>query len=290
MRPNTPKCWLTDALRARLRRLHGDESGSAMTEFIVILPVFVLVFVGVVHLAKLNRATVRAGGKAYEEMWDKAIEVQVDSPGIHAQPQSAGSDVMANMGTYHGLQEDRSMQQIVRHETTDMGRGLSSNGSMGESFQRVERARNDIELRHIDGDVTSDIGGVVEDSRYARKLFDDSGGAQLSYTSSSGGSGIRPVVAAGQQYGSVVGKAEETVTLGGRDFKMQHYYTTLVAPHWRDEPDAAGVTRDALDGLQPYDNLLGIAEDQPLRNETIDVREIEGIFPLPDNQNSPGQP
>ncbi len=283
--------------RALLERMLRDERGSTLTEFIILLPIFVMVFAGIVNLFRLNQTTVRVAGRAYSKMWDEAIKVQKSSAGLHSSAQLAGSDIHAHMATYHGLQDKMGRQQIVRHETNSQADGLSSHGTMGESFARVKRARNDVKISHIDGDLTSDIGGVVDNSTYGRRLFDDGGGASNYFPSHTGGlsqldrqisgSGLRPVLAAGLQYGSVVGHDKQTVDVAGKHFTMAHYYTTLVAPHWRSEGVATAVARSALDGIQPYDNLLGIAKRQPLNNQTQSVHEIEGNFPLPSKKNGP---
>ncbi len=274
-----------DILR-RLERFGADERGTALTEFIIVLPIFVIIFAGVGHLTRLNKTAIRLGATAYSDMWDKAVEVQTGDAGIHQVPGTAGQAVSANAHKYRGLQEEQGMQQIVRHETNNHGTGLLQNGTLGESFQRVRRARNSVELRHIDADLTNQISGVTGDSTYARSLFDDSGSAQTLFPGNAGnmgslldGHGIRPVLAAGARYGTVIGSKKGSVDVGGRTIKLKHYFTTLVAPSPRGEDAATAVARSAMFGVSAYDNLLGIATDQPLDQETIEVTHIEGAFP-----------
>jgi hypothetical protein len=270
----------------------ADEQGTALTEFVILLPIFVLIFAGLAHLQKLNHTAIRVGATAYSQMWDRAKDAQIDDPQIHVSPGPSGEAVRSNMNTYSGLQEDTSMQQIVAHETHNMGQGLSTKGHMGESFERVERARDSIELRHIDADVTGDIGGVTGDSSYARRLFDDSPSASTFYPqqgaigglgSSLSSPGLRSVVAAGMRYGAVVGSSKKSVDVGPRSIELAHYFTTLVSPYWRREDQATAVTRGTLEGIGPYENMLGISTNQPLNRDSQSVEPIEGAFSSPED-------
>lgn len=173
------------------------------------------------------------------------------------------------------------MQQIVKHETDNHANGLTQSGHVGESYQRVRRARQHIELRHVDADLTDQLNGVTGESAYAQKLFDDSGSASTYYpgnSSSVSSHGLRPVLAAGVRYGTVVGSNHETVEVGGNSIELAHYFTTLVAPKPSSEATASAIARSTLDGHGPYDNLLGIAQDQPLDADSIDVSPIDGAF------------
>jgi hypothetical protein len=252
-----------------------------------LLPIFVLVFAGIAHLATLNRTAIRLGGTAYAQMWERAKEAQIDDPQIHLSPGPSGDHVRSNMTKFTGMQEKVGMQQIVRHETNDMGQGLSSKGHMGESFERVERVRDSVELRHIDADVTQEITGVTGESEYARLLFDDSSndifypqqGAVGGLSSAISAPGLRSVLAAGVRYGEVLGSANKTVEVGPGSIELAHYFTTLVAPHWSREDQATAVTRGTLEGIGSYDNLLGIATSQPLNRDSQSVTPIKGAFP-----------
>jgi hypothetical protein len=269
----------------------GDERGSAMTEFIVILPVFVLIFAGVAHLRSLSATANNVAGIAYADMWDKAIEVQVGAAGTHDSPQVSGSAMHMNAQTYEIRQQELSHKAIVKRETEETARGLSDRGHMGESFQRVEPARRDVAVRHIDSDVTAEIRGVVGTSDYGQRLFDDSAGADVYFPHHGGplgrldrmldGPGLRPVLAAGNRYGSVVGRAKESTTVAGRDFEMARYYTTLVAPQLRTEAHATAVARTAMHGVAAYDNLLGIQEDNVLQSDSVSVDHIDGAYTIP---------
>ncbi|QDG51121.1 hypothetical protein FIV42_10355 [Persicimonas caeni] len=262
-------------------RFARDERGTALTEFIIVLPIFVIIFAGIGHLTRLNKTAIRLGGTAYKQMWEKAKKVQTDDPGVHVVPAGAASMMQNNMATYTGLQEEAGMKQIVQHETSNHAAGLLQSGHMGESYNRVRRARQNIEIRYIDAELTSQLSGVTGESAYAQRLFDDSGSASTFYPGSSSAvssHGLRPVIAAGTRYGTVVGSDNGSVDVGGREIELAHYFTTLVAPKPSSEEAASAVARSAMWGNGPYDNLLGIATDQPLQSESLDVPTIEGAF------------
>jgi hypothetical protein len=279
---------ISERARRAIRRFRLDEGGATMTEFIITLPVFILIFAGVATLSRLNRAVVRTGGVAYSEMWDNALEVQLDDPGTHTSVRHSGSAIKANMRVYRDKQPDRFVRQVVRRETNAMGNRLRSKGTLGESAARVNTTQNEVKLRYIHADVTPNIGGVVGESRYARRLFDDGPSAPTFSGNPNGrlgdlgsmvrGSGTRMVHATAARYGEEVGAEVETVTVAGQPIRVYQYYSTLVSPHWQREDVATAVARTAMSGISPYDNLLGIAERQRLPKASQSVDKIKGAF------------
>lgn len=62
------------------RQLWGEEKGSVMTEFVITLPIFVMMFVGIVELNKTERAMNEVHIMANKMMWETSIEVMKSSP------------------------------------------------------------------------------------------------------------------------------------------------------------------------------------------------------------------
>lgn len=65
------------------RRLHLDQRGTAMTEFVITLPAFIVIFGGIVGLHKLQDSATRAHPMAYRAMWEQAYAVantEADDP------------------------------------------------------------------------------------------------------------------------------------------------------------------------------------------------------------------
>lgn len=55
-------------------RLHKDQRGSAMTEFVIGLPIFILIFSGMGTLYRLNDAKLRMTATANTDLWESAQE------------------------------------------------------------------------------------------------------------------------------------------------------------------------------------------------------------------------
>lgn len=277
-------------LRRGILRVLRDDCGATMTEFIITLPVFIMVFAGIANLTRLNRAVMVTNGLAYQEMWDRALKVQLISPGTHTSARHAGSSVKSNMNVYHDKQPDALVEQIVRRETNDMGSGLAEKGTLGESRARVRSTHRLAKFRYLqDAEVTSELNGVVGKSALARRLFDDSNTARPISANPSGaygqlgsmisGSGTYLFHATAVRYGEEIGKKAETVDIMGQQFHIHQYYSTLVSPAWQREEAASAVARMAMNGLKPYDQLLGIARDQRVEQVSQDaVPKIKGAF------------
>ncbi|AWV90709.1 TadE/TadG family type IV pilus assembly protein [Bradymonas sediminis] len=279
---------LKTKLTRPMRRFLADEGGATLTEFIITLPIFILIFAGIANLSRLNTAVVRTSGVAYATMWDNALEVQKDTAGIHTSVGHAGSAIKANMTTYRDKQEEDYVHQVVRRETNAQGSGLASKGTLGESEARVRSTHKEIKLRWIHADVTSNIQPIVGDSTYGKRLFDDGSSApRVSFNSSNGfgtgttgltGSKPRLAHATSAHYGEEMGTDTQTVTIAGQQFHIYQYYNTLVSPRWQREDAAGVVARGALKGISAYDNLLGIAETQRLTKQSQTVNKIKGAM------------
>ena len=67
---------LQGRIRVALRRVHRCDKGATLTEFIIVLPVFITVFIAVMELAKLQTARVQIQTAATGDLWEQAIPVQ----------------------------------------------------------------------------------------------------------------------------------------------------------------------------------------------------------------------
>lgn len=75
-----------------LNSFGADESGATLTEFVIVLPVFILIFAGIMKVTLLQSSTVQLKMAATEELWERASEVQrgTRAPDDHTQPGAAG--------------------------------------------------------------------------------------------------------------------------------------------------------------------------------------------------------
>jgi hypothetical protein len=62
--------------RRHLRRLIDDERGVALTEFVVTLPIFIMLFAAVVWMGQAYQRMVESDVRATFDMWDSATNVQ----------------------------------------------------------------------------------------------------------------------------------------------------------------------------------------------------------------------
>lgn len=62
-----------------LRAFHRDEKGTTITEFVVVLPVFVLIFGATLALSRLQHTGIETQITASSQMWTSAIAVQTDT-------------------------------------------------------------------------------------------------------------------------------------------------------------------------------------------------------------------
>lgn len=78
--------WTTD-IRERLELLAEDVEGTSLTEFVMGLPIMIMVMSGTISLYKLNTAGLQAKMEANAVAWDEAVSVQRDfSSMIYASP------------------------------------------------------------------------------------------------------------------------------------------------------------------------------------------------------------
>ncbi|MBA2663132.1 MAG: pilus assembly protein [Bradymonadaceae bacterium] len=276
---------------AWMGRFHRGESGATLTEFVMTLPIFILIFMGMMQLGQFESMAGKAWGNAYKDTWARALPITQaqdmavdfsDLTQIHANAQSASVAALHQMSSHRPHNDhDLIKLEVTLAEATTYG-GLGVNGHWGESFQRTRPANNYMRFRHVDGLVANNPNQILGNSAYARALLDDAGGAlpiqpgggsgpMASLNSIINGQGLRPVIGAGIRYGTVNGTKEVDHTVMGRTVSMRAHFNTLVGPQPTSDHVTMAVTRTAMERYNPYSEMLGISMSQPLRGETISV-------------------
>lgn len=92
-------------IKRLIHSLRSDQRGSAMTEFTICLPAFLILFVGITELGQLEAAGVEVQLRANKDMWRNALPVQKDLVNLlHQSPQLAalqgGLQVVGNTSEY----------------------------------------------------------------------------------------------------------------------------------------------------------------------------------------------
>jgi hypothetical protein len=129
-----------------LRDLGRDERATAMTEFVITLPVFVAIFLGINGLARLQDAATRAHPEANRLMWEQAQAVANSEPdSVWADPGAIGryqsASVRSDLNTY-GYDRTKAMR---RYDFGTLGEAM--NGAEFEQTRnwpfRFENAQED---------------------------------------------------------------------------------------------------------------------------------------------------
>lgn len=82
-----------------LRRLHRCDSGAALTEFAITLPVYVVFMVGIITMYEIHQGVLVSEQKAAANLWDDALDVQHRDylPDLRATPASGA----VNSGSFY---------------------------------------------------------------------------------------------------------------------------------------------------------------------------------------------
>lgn len=266
-------------LRGLLRRFHADTYGTTLTELLITLPVFIIVFAGVVRLGELHRTALLTEGEAYQETFNKALEVQgldvADGLGgllqgsgsaLHMSPPVAAADAVVQLETYEPRQRGlvRGAIKLAEHTTYSFD-GLVLSGHFGESYSRITPLKLiNVGFLGVNEAVTPNPEDLFGQSYLSRDLLYDGPNADLDSVGFSTGSplqalygvlngaismtGARGALAANMRYGTVTGVSTDQVNLRFRSVDYEMYYTTSVPTYlssdpWFDQMRAMVITR-----------------------------------------------
>jgi hypothetical protein len=257
-----------------LEAFDHDEDGATLTEFIITLPVLLLVFSAIIQMGAFQEKSVKVWVNASGNMWETALTEPESQTSPYA---NAGSAAAMGVNQLGQNQVHREAHTSVARTTQAEARKYSNmgqSGYWGESAARVQPARNKgVEVWGVDDNISTDSSEVLGESNYASAMLDDGpgqlGAAQL----------------AGLRYGTAEGVHEESLTFMNLTMDMRAHFNTAVSPTGGSEPLAAARARQELDNLDPYDKLSGIADDQPLSEEEIEVEPV-----APPEDGTGGQP
>lgn len=257
-----PESWL--------QRFHKSQHGTTMTEFLITLPIFILIFVTMVRLGQFELTAGQVWKTAYQDTWAKALPVSqaqvvaLSGQNIHGNPSQAGSAAKAQLGQHSVHNKISSIKNKVRGNEQETYAGMQSSGHWGESFERVQPSADFLNFHNVGDYLTAQPAKVVGNSAYARSLVDDSGGV---VNVSKGGSGVAAAVGAGVRYGTVFGVSEINPVIMGMNIPMYVHFNTLVAPMpFTDSSTTVEVTRGLMLKQDHYRNILGISMSQPLNS------------------------
>lgn len=310
------------------RRMHRDEQGATLTEFIVGLPIFFLIFAGIMHLGELSMAAVRVQARGYAMTFDELEDYR------HLKVSDLVNFQSASMGERQGsvllpaTAAESAMRQMVEHPprvenaamramlTAAEGQvfafsaqgSLPANGHLGEIAGRTRLIAPFTTLKPVDqaisGNPSTYFGPNSGGSILARQLLYDSpaltnfgsvancdstGNSVMNFAAAAAnslldGSGTRPVLAAGMQYGTLTTAHSETVHSGPLSQPVKTVFNVGISPHtldpaWQQPFMTMFVSRLALENcnLQPYSGLLGILEGQQTLPQDVGSLALDAV-------------
>jgi|GEM_PF-3289883 len=294
-------------------RMHRDEQGATLTEFIIGLPIFLMIFSGIIHLGELSMASVRVQARGYAMTFDELEDYRHlkvselvnfqgasmgERQGSVLLPATAAESAMRQMIDHPPKIENASMRAML---TAAEGQvfafssqgSLPANGHLGEIAGRTRVIAPFATLKPVDqaisGNPSTYFGPNSGGSILARQLLydspaltsfgsvancDGSGNSVMNFAAAAAngllnGSGTRPVLAAGMQYGTITTAHSQTIVSGPFSMPVSTYFNVGVSPHtldpaWQQPFMTMFVSRLALAdcNLQPYSGLLGILEGE----------------------------
>lgn len=259
-----------------------DERGTAMTEFVITVPVFIFLFVGLLSLGNISQGAVAAHTEAAGPLWRATFAAEKDQSRMSPRNQNWTSLPVGGVGNTIGTGVNRLR------------------GHWGESYTAVtamplltgKSLPNDAAGQDVRQKLTMDSTKIIGDSRAASGVADDTFRMSMGNWSAVGaGSGALLTIAlnsitqmlgvnlgfgAGMRYGTVTSNSHTVVKrpLGLPDAHYNLSYTSLVSPSntndasiasflpggWVDDPEdrAYLASRLWVETEQPYRNLLGI--------------------------------
>lgn len=260
--------------------LHDDERGTSLTEFVIALPVFVLIMSFIYYLGIAGNGLIDEWNTAQRDLWTEVQTIQrapqdptisMTSQQKYRDPAQAAAAAQTELNDYGVRNSREEVQGAVASTEQRTLQGLRSSGHWGESAQRTRPPNSTMNLfiRYPSNSPTGTSSNVIGGSGYAAALVNDGSGAgAIDY---SGDRALVPVLGAGVRYG-VVQVIRENAYAFSRYWEMpiQAEFNVLVppAPPENAAAVASDIARSQLNSYNPYGELLGINNPQPLRRSS----------------------
>lgn len=210
-------------------RLNRDERGTALTEFVIILPVFIIVFAGLLKLRTVGNEAVEHQVRANKKLWVAVYEAEDDE--INMSPRG---DLVDAFGP--------GEQSILnRLDAAVSGFG----GHWGESYSRSALAMPVLTGRRVPTPLRNKLTmrpyNVIGDATVVNTLTNDT--VDLSGLDTSGGIagtivngalrllGVSAGYAANIRYGNAYGELQvDEIEVAGIEHRFETSYQSLISP------------------------------------------------------------
>lgn len=263
-----------------LSELHDDERGTSLTEFVISLPLFVLIMGFIYYMGIAGNGLVEEWNAAQRDLWTEVQTVQQSNQSTttpaaaiqkHLDPMLASTGALSDLSNYEVRNSREEVWEAVDRAERQTIQGLGSGGHWGESFQRARSPESTMSLfvRYPDNSPTATPSDVIGGSQYAGSLVNDAAGAQA--LDFGGARGLSPVLGASVRYGTIQVIRETSFAFTHHwEMPIKAEFNVLVAPAPPKNAAAAasGVTRAQLNNYKPYRDLLGISNSQPVQKSS----------------------
>ncbi len=226
-----------------LGAFHRDRSAATLTEFVITLPIWIIMMGGLINFGKLGQNTTGQKMEAQRIVWNEVFAASTGKKQAHMFPVEAGGTASATSFALAGTGGNP-------HKVADganglvMSTGLAVDGSWGESYERV------LPLKVVPGadvpDVYYDPDDVLDGgSPYPHKIVYD-GAANSDWKTGNGlystiigfagnalsGSGALAALGAGDRYGEVYAHPpdQKISLIFGQQVTAHAHANLLVAP------------------------------------------------------------
>jgi hypothetical protein len=269
---------LISSLKGSLSRFDADRSGTTLTELLITLPVFIIIFAGVVRLGSLQNKSIVVEGTAYQKTFNKALEIQGldvaeglsgllqgSGSALHMSPPAAAADAIVQLETYEPRQRGlvKGAIKLAEHTTYSFD-GLVLSGHFGESRSRVRPlSLMGVGFLGVNNAVTANPEDILGQSYLGRDLLYDGPNADNFDGVASGNAlhmlysmvnglismtGARSALAANLRYGTVTGVHRDQLDFGDGPTDFESHYTVSVPTYlgsdpWFDQMRAMVITR-----------------------------------------------
>ncbi len=252
-----------------LFRLRADESGSAMTEFVVGLPVFILIFGGMGMLYRLNNEILISKAKASADLWENADVGAGDFIPILAAGDLLSGDFSTaaqNSTSALGIYSDSYVKTLIPLSTLPGTK--PDEGCFTLDCEQIGMTDEYFSGILLDDNMVNGLKGNLSADGWANGIS-----SVLSVT------GSRPAIVAGIRYGGVEGESVSssvsTPMFGDVEFETGNL-------------DVPGITQPTWRGLGVLATRLEFATD-PVFNKQIPEFDSDFDFDQSDVPESQGE-
>lgn len=246
---------LLSRLVAGIRRAHQNQRASALTEFIIGLPIFILIFAGISDIYSLNNKALVVKATASSKTFADAVSIQTTLRPKHMNP--VGSALVdLGQGNYSGFGD-----AFIN--------GLSGAGIYADSGVKVNLADIILPVNPSPEITLGPIMGQADGSGsnlYSYNLLNDlvsfekEAFTQPSFTQITSGilsmTGARPAIAAGIRYGAARGEEPGSVTGNFGTYDMGARYSLPAPPMPTHRAISVALTRLEFARSTPFDKTI----------------------------------